>query len=435
MKALEKDRARRYGSASDFAADIRRHLTRQPVLAGPPGAMYRSRKFVQRHRLGVAVAAGLLVMLTSVAIITAVQAQRLARERDRANTEARHASQEAAAARQVTDFLVGLFKVSDPSEARGNALTAREILDSGARRIDETLTTQPEVRARLQATIGAVYTNLGLYSSAEPLLRSAVDTYRQLTGSDSAETLAASSALGDEYFYTGRFAQAEAVYREVVAARTRRLGPEHPDTLRASFDLAGTYLAQKNYQNAEALHRRIVAIQSRVIGKEHPDTLATLNNLGVILLREERYQEAAVLNADLLETRRRVFGETHPDTLRSLHQLGVTYTRLGRFDEAEKLLIRAKETKQRVIGEAHPSTILTMYRLADVYIAQRRYADAESELLAAARRLGLDVTSPAPARPIYAEGTEINVAERIAELYRTWGKTAAAAQWSAKVRK
>jgi serine/threonine protein kinase len=161
MKALEKDRARRYGSISDFGADIKRYLTHQPVAAGPPSAVYRSRKFIQRHRLAVSIAAGLVIMLASVAIITAVQAQRLGRERDRANAEARRANQEAAAARQVTDFLIGLFKVSDPSEARGNALTAREILDNGARQIEKNLKAQPEVRARLQATIGTVYTNLG----------------------------------------------------------------------------------------------------------------------------------------------------------------------------------------------------------------------------------------------------------------------------------
>jgi hypothetical protein len=172
-----------------------------------------------------------------------------------------------------------------------------------------------------------------------------------------------------------------------------------------------------------------------VIGKEHPDTLATLNNLGVILLKEQHYADAAVVTADLLETRRRVLGDMHPDTLRSLYQLGVTYGRLGRLAEAERLLIQAKEGRQRVVGEAHPTTILTMSRLADVYVTDRKYADAESELLTAARLLRLDIRSPVPPGAFYIEGAEVNIAGQLSDLYRAWGKTAKAAEWSMRARR
>jgi non-specific serine/threonine protein kinase/serine/threonine-protein kinase len=128
MRALEKDRTRRYGSPAELAADVRRHLRHEPVLAGPPSAAYRTRKFVRRHTLGVGVAtAGVLVLVGFAATMT-VQANRIAHERDRAD-------QEAETSDRVSEFLVSVFNVSDPGEARGNTIRAREVLDNGALRI------------------------------------------------------------------------------------------------------------------------------------------------------------------------------------------------------------------------------------------------------------------------------------------------------------
>ena len=122
IKALEKDRNRRYGSPSELAADVDRYLRDQPVLAGAPSAAYRAGKFVKRHRLVVGVAALVLVLLLAFAVTMAFQARRIAKERDRANREAE-------ASKRVSDFMANMFKVSDPGEARGNTVTAREILD------------------------------------------------------------------------------------------------------------------------------------------------------------------------------------------------------------------------------------------------------------------------------------------------------------------
>ncbi len=226
MKALEKDRRRRYGSATELAADLRRYLTMQPVLASPPKTMYRLRKFVRRHRVGVATAASLAGLVIAAAVITGVHASRVAHERDRANLEA-------AAARQVSDFLVGLFRVSDPSEARGSSLTAREILDKGAKDALETLQAQPELQSRLLATIGTVYTGLGSYRAAEPLLEQAVATLRRVRRQrHGTQTLDAENALANVYRDRDWLADAEPLYNEVVAGRRQLLGPDHPDTLR-----------------------------------------------------------------------------------------------------------------------------------------------------------------------------------------------------------
>jgi serine/threonine protein kinase len=175
IKALEKDRTRRYGSPSDLATEIGRYLRDEPVLAGPPSVVYRARKFVRRHRYGVGVAAGVVLLVFGFAVTMAAQARRTAHERDRANREAE-------VSKQVTDFMTGLFRVVSPSEARGNKITAREILDRGAAQIDSGLKAQPEIQARLKHTMGLVYTNLGLNRQAQDLLERAVETQRPILG-------------------------------------------------------------------------------------------------------------------------------------------------------------------------------------------------------------------------------------------------------------
>jgi len=191
MKAIEKDRNRRYSSASELAADIERHLNKLPVLAGPPSAVYRLGKFVQRHRLGVVAAGVLLVSLlagivgTTTGLLRALRAEQLA-------------SQEAERATQISTFLVELFEVADPAKAQGETISARQMLDQGVRRIERRLTEQPVMRARLMATIGSVYRKLGLSSEAAPLLVQSLRTQEDLLGPNHpevAETLVSLAAL------------------------------------------------------------------------------------------------------------------------------------------------------------------------------------------------------------------------------------------------
>ena len=261
MKALEKDRTRRYGSASDLAADLRRHLENQPVLASPPSTVYRVQKFVRRHRVGVATATTVITLLIAFAGTMTLQAQRIARERDRANREA-------AAAKAVSDFLVGIFNVSDQSEARGNSLTAREVLDKGASQVEQTLRDQPELQARLQRTLGTVYTGLALYASADRLLERAVGTLQREVGSNNRETLDAVFALGELRYYEGRHREAENLYREAAVGRRLVLGPNAKDTLEAEMAIAAAYSQQKRFDEAEQLFKAALERQRRILGEE-----------------------------------------------------------------------------------------------------------------------------------------------------------------------
>ncbi len=171
MRALEKDRTRRYQTANALAADVRHHLSNEPVSAGPPGTIYRAGKFVRRHRFGVAAAATVALLLVTLAATMTVQARRIARERDRANREAE-------TAKQVSEFLVGMFETTNPFEGRGKDVPVGDVLDRGAQRIATELRGQPEVRAALMNTMGRVYYDLGVYDKAAELVEEAL-TYRE----------------------------------------------------------------------------------------------------------------------------------------------------------------------------------------------------------------------------------------------------------------
>ncbi len=420
MKALEKDRTRRYGSVSDLATDLRRHLDDQPVLASPPSTVYRVTKFVRRHRLGVAAVATLVVLLAGFAATMAVQAERIARERDRANLEAE-------AANQVSNFLVGLFSVSDPSEARGDTLTAREILARGARQLEQSLRDQPAVQARLESTIGKVSMSLGLYAEAEGQLQRALTTQRRVFGNDHLDTIATGHSLANLYWYQGKYREAEPLYVDVIDRRRRLLGKDHQDTLKAQYDLASSYTMQQLWDKLEPLARATREAQERALGADHPDTLATSNELQVMYFRQGRYAEAEPIARRVLDGFRLSLGNAHPETLRAMNNLASVYEATDRYDEAEQLLLETVNAKRKVVGEGHPDTAFSESVLAGLYIKRRQFDSAEPLALAAYQSFlkSLGANGDATQRTI----------KQLVQLYDGWGKPERAAEWRAKLRK
>jgi serine/threonine protein kinase/Flp pilus assembly protein TadD len=371
MKALAKDRTRRYGSPAELAADVTRHLENRPVLAGPESRLYRARKFVRRHRVGVSIAAAASVVLVAFAATMAVQAGRIARERDRAN-------QEAEAARRVSKFLSRLFLASDPREARGKDLTARQILDRGVERIGTELKDEPAVRARLLGVLGAVYNHLGAYDKAKPLLEDSLAACRSQFGDEALDTLRAKAALGWLYKNLGRRDEAESLYNGAIDGLRRRLGENDPETLRAMSDLAVVIDTPGRSGEVEALDRRILAARKKLLGDEDPGTLTSMNNLGWVVLSQGRFAEAEALLRAAHEAQRRVLGPDHPDTLLSLSNLAMAVGRQGRYAEAETLIRESYEIDRRVLGENHDETLDTLGGLANCVLKQGRFDEAET---------------------------------------------------------
>ncbi|MGB6598944.1 MAG: serine/threonine-protein kinase, partial [Candidatus Acidiferrum sp.] len=233
MKALEKDRIRRYGSPAELSADIGHYLRHEPVLAHPPSPAYRASKFVRRHRWAVAAAASAAVLLITFTAVTAVQARRIAAERDRA-------SRQAEAAQRVADFMKGMFKVSDPSQARGNSITARELLDRASKEIDTGLAKDPETQAQLMDVMGEVYESLGLYPQAHPLFEHATDIQRRVNGPRNPETLRSAAELAWLLLEEGHYVEAEKLARETLDIQRQVLGQDDRDTLKSMSELAAT---------------------------------------------------------------------------------------------------------------------------------------------------------------------------------------------------
>jgi len=347
MKALEKDRTRRYGSPLELAADIKRYLHHQPIVARPPSTAYRAKKFVRRHRIGVGVAAAVVVLLVGFSISTALQARRIARERDRANLEAE-------ASKQVSDFLTGLFKVSDPSEARGNSITAREILDKGVEKIERELQGQPLIQGRLMDTMGSVYGSLGLYDTAQSLLEKARNKLTQSLGEDSPEVATTLSRLGTILWHKGEFAKATALYERVLVIRERRLGPETTDVAAVLHNLGNLNWRLGNYAEARRLLERALAIREKVLGPDHPDVASTLNSLGAIAYKEGDYKRAKELWERTLEIREKTLGPDHPYIAQTLNNLAVIHTETGDPKGAIPLLERVVKIQEKVLGPKHP---------------------------------------------------------------------------------
>jgi len=373
MKALERNRARRYGSASDLATEIGRYLRDEPVLARPPSVIYRARKFALRHRFGVAVAMCLLVLLFLFVISMGVETRRIVRERDRANREAE-------VARRVKDFVTGLFQVTDPSEARGSTVTAREIMDKGSRQIDSDLGGQPAIQAELMHTMGIVYRNLGLYTQAEPLLQRAWQIRQSVLGEDDPATLASANALAVVYRFESRLEDAEKLQRETLDLWRRRFGPDRAESIEALNNLAKIFVNNDRYGDAEPLLIEALSRSRRVLGPTHKITLQSAAYLGMVYASTGRGKQAEELFREVLEADRRTLGAEHPDTVMAMEWLGHCLMWEQSYADSEKLLHEVLDIRTRLLGADHPDVINLMNTLGQEQMEQGHFQEAERSL-------------------------------------------------------
>ena len=376
LKALEKNRAHRYGTPSELAADIGRYLRHEPVTAHAPSVVYRARKYIRRHRVSVAVAAGLILLLGSFAVAQAVSLRRITRERDRAD--------------RVTNFMTGMFKVSDPSEARGNKVTAREILDKASKEINTGLSNDPELQAQMMHIMGTVYFNLGSYSRAESLLRRAIEVRQRILGPEALDTLKSKRVLASTLEGQARYPEAEKLYRDALDRQRQILGPEHPDTLSLTNNLAGVLADEGHLIEAEKLFRANFNVENRVLGPDHPETLRSADNLVFVMDQDGRYGEAEKLERHVIQAKRRILGPDHPQTLRSMEYLADTLDSEGRYADAENLERELIAGQIRVLGPEHEDTLISMMNEGLMLGHLRRYAEAEQALrnvLAVQRRV------------------------------------------------
>jgi len=325
------------------------------------------------------VAIALVVVSLCAAAVVSFLGMRQARRAEAVAHEAQaEAAREAAAAKEVSDFLVSVFRVSHPDEALGNTVTAREILDRGAERIERELAGEPVTQARLMGTIGSVYLQLGIYDAADSLLERALEIRREHLGADHADVSASLSVLASLARERGEFADAEELYVQALEISERTLGSEHTETAHSLNFLAQLYWDQGKYAEAEPLYQRAIEIWESSLGPDHPDVAHGVNNLGLLYWNMGRPEEAETLFRRALEIRERAFGADHPDVAGTLNNIAILYQEQERYAEAEPLFKRSLEIHQRVYGPDHPWLSNILNNLAIVYARQERYAEAEA---------------------------------------------------------
>lgn len=378
--ALRKEPVRRYRSVDQFAADIENFLEQKPVIARRDTPWYRSSKYVRRHALAVGFATAIVVLLCVFSLLQARQLRKTTEERDRAT--------------RITDFMTAMFKVSDPSQARGNTITAREILDKASKDIDKGMAQDPVQQAQMMHVMGTVYFGLGLTEEAESLWRKAFDIRRRTLGSDNPETVETMIQLS---FVTDR-AEGEQLLRDAVEIRHRTLGPHNPDTLVPMSLLSGHLAMQGRLSEADQLARQVMDIRSRVHVPDSEAIMDSLEYLGGVFMREGKYSQADQLDRQILDFRRRRLDTDHPDVLSAESSLAWALWGEGRWSEAELLLRQAVETGRRVLGPDHFSQTNREYTLAEVLADEGRYDEAERlhrKVLEARRRTAGPSSAPA----------------------------------------
>jgi eukaryotic-like serine/threonine-protein kinase len=407
MKCLEKDRARRYDTANGLAADIQRHLSDEPVIAGPPSARYKLGKFVKRNK-GQVIAGGVIAAVLVLGIVgTSTGMVWALSEKNRADTEATRANESAAAeatarqsaeaneqkavdeaakaereltrAKEIKRLITDMLTSVSPEEAKGADITLlRGILDDAAERLSNGEIADELIAAELHTVVGNVYRKLGLYPQAEEHLPVAMELRRRVLGEDHLDTVNSMHYVATLYMRQGRSAEAEPLYLKVLETRKRVQGPDHRDTLAAMNNLAALYDSyQGRYAEAEPLYLEALEIQRRVLGEDDTLTLNTTNNLAGLLARQGRYAEAEPLFVKTREIRERVLGRQHPLTLLAMNNLAALYRVQGRYAEAEPLYLETLEIRKRVLGQEHPDTLICANNLATMYMTQARYAEAE----------------------------------------------------------
>ena len=370
LKALEKEPERRYQSAEELRADIRRYMAGLPVEARAPTISYRARKFIVRHRVGVTAA-----LLVALAVISGLGTALWQAQRARAAAEVARA--EAATSEQVKDYLIEVFGASNPwEEPMGAEMTARELLERGVERV-EALNEEPVVQAELMDALGNVYSSIGLFDEARSLLEQSLATRKAVLGEENVDVARSLASLAGLLFDAGYYEEAEPLYRESLAMRRALLDAEHIDLAASLNDLAALLNSMGRQEESEPLLRESLAIQRAIYGEEHPTIAISMANLAGILRSREAYDEAEALYREVLTIQRRLLGEEHPNVATSLNSLSRVVLAKGNITEAESLLRESLAMRERIFGEEHDLTAGARHQLGRLLMDAERPAEAE----------------------------------------------------------
>ncbi|MEQ8762874.1 MAG: tetratricopeptide repeat protein [Planctomycetota bacterium] len=412
-KALEKEASRRYASAAELAADLRRVLAHEPIHARSPSVLYRFQKFSRRHRALVASLTIVFLILTVATVVASraawserIQRQKVQRalsaeetaraEAQRQREEAEESRRIADVARQkaedarveaerqvqvtqeVNDFLnQDLLAASDPYLSRDRALTVRELLDRAAEKLEGRFPDQPLVEAALRNTLGTAYSGLGLFQEAGRHFERLLELTRAQRGEEHLDTIRAMVLVAVNLDRLGKAQESEPFHRQVLSLRRTRLGDDHPDTLDAVNNLAAWCFYRGGFEEAGQLWQELLERRRELEGEDATGTLNVMVNLAYLYVVTGRLEEAEPMYRHVLERRREKYGDDHPATLRVRVNLAGLYDQAQRWEEAERELVSILEAQRRTLGEDHPDTLLSLNNTASVLKRLGRIDEAE----------------------------------------------------------
>ena len=421
MQAMDKDRTRRYDSASAFSDDVERFLNQEIVLARPPSTVYRIRKMLRRHWVAVTFTTAFVFVLIAATAVSgwlawkASQAAELANQRfiaetaarreadeERANARnaqrqasaaAKNAEQKAAISTAVLDFLnEDLLAQASPSSNPNRNIRLRTVLDRAAASIDSKFANQPIVEATVRSTIGETYRKLSEFALAERHLIRAWDLYRDTIGTDREETIAAANRLVRLKIDQAKFADADRLLSDAIRSGRNSLGTDHAEVITSLYLAGHLRHAQGRFDEAENYFLDVVAKRRRRDGENHPDTLMAMNNLAFVYMSQLRYDKARPILSLIVERVLQQHDEWHPDTITVINNLAALHRSQGRFEEARILERQVYENAKAVFGDEHQTTLVFMNNLAMSYYQDEDFAQAEplflNVLAAQKRRLG-----------------------------------------------
>lgn len=376
-KALEKDPTRRYQSAGELAADLRRHLTDQPITARPPSTFYQFQKFARRNKPAVIGATAVLVVLiagvitTSVGMIRAQNAQALAQSRLEDSELAKRETE------AVNNFLNQILYAADPARYGGREMTVREALDEAAANIDEFATDTPAIKAAIYLAIGKTYDRVGAYREASHHLKSAYELRNDLFGPNDARTIECVSLYGQNLYLSGQDEAGEELLIESIDRLRQQRPPNYEHLGRQLCSLGRVYKRSARYDLAKSALRESIEFH-RKRGPDAGGLADSLMELGAVLSRDAVYEEAEALQREALDIQRRMHGSDSAYVGGTLSTLAVTLKRRNKLDEAEAMFREAVANLGLNHGKGHPSTLTAMINLGGLLAERGSHEQAEA---------------------------------------------------------
>ena len=376
MKALEKDRTRRYPTAHGLSLDVLRFLANEPVSARPPSKIYRLRKTAQRNKV-LFTAAGLSALFLIVSLIVVSLA--LSNERQ-ARQKAVLAS---IRSQQVVTVLEDMLNSAGPRAAHGQDTTLlRGIFDQTAARIGNELTNQPAIHAEILDLIGTLYNQIGNSIKGEQMLRQALRMRQETFGSNSLEAAATLNNFGLVLMTQHKHQEAEKAHARALAIRQQLVGHENPDTATSLNDLAAVYREEGSFKEAEAMAGEALRLRIKLRGSNSLDVADSLRDLSILYGSQRRWAEAKKTAEEALAIRRELLGPEHPLIPSALEDVAWAASGLGQYQEAERLDFEALVLRQHVLGDAHPDVARNLNALGQLLAHQGETIAADAVLKA-----------------------------------------------------